>query len=250
LHNLEFYYSLAYYNGRNTNLEEHVLLSCNALYCFGDDLSPKHILEDNSRIRMKHAFQNLIALDLKVHTLQVLEVLAETDELKLKYLGLGALTTCNVPQNPDIVAANARERTLLTKIFPKLKMLEVLKANGSRVMGNSIFQLLIQLKLKLKFAVFNDISSSLPQLNVNEAGEREDWTSEVLADFGQMLLSNDATLDLSQICLNVETRGLWHDLQELNIGFTVRHAEGYHIQSDHNINLNNELIRRYLEIDY
>jgi len=229
-------------------LDLKILLSCESLLYFGAPLISFQISPINIQYRLKLAFGNLIALDLVQYTFDVLEILADVDDLHLRYLGLGDVLPFDVFASG--VVETTRLRGLLEKILPKLKMLEILKVNGDPGIGNSTIKLLTKLKLNLKFAVFIESLAYKRIGGINNPIERDYWDAQVLEEFGQMLLSNDPGLDLSEFYFTVMEEEIPQDLREMNLGFTFISLEDHYEWEGCDVGLNFQSIRRLLGIDF
>jgi len=237
------------YNSKNElDLDFKVLLSCKSLLYFGGSLVFDELPAIEIRHRLQHVFGNLIALDLSSYSFVVLELLAEVDQLQLRYLGLGDLSPYYVLT--DDVFETTTLRDLLERILPKLKMLEMLKINGVPGIGSSTIKLLTELKLKLKLAVFIESLMHKRCYIVEYPDETDYLEAEVLRDFGQMLLSNDRELDLSDFYFIVVEDEIPHDLREMNLDFTFISVEDYYEIAGCDVGLDCQSIKRRLGIDF
>lgn len=195
--------------------------------------------------RLKLAFENLVALDLVSYTFDVLEILADVDHLHLKYLGLGRLLPFVFFEPSD---EPTRLQRLLERILPKLMTLELLKVGAPGIGGNTI-KLLTELKLNLKLGVFQESIEHEPRDSVSDPNERDYFDAEVLADFEQMLLSNDPGLDLSEFFFIVDCEVL-QDLIEMKFGFTFISASDNDEMDVCDVTLSSQSIKQRLGIDF
>lgn len=88
LPNLEFYCSYMYSNDRMSKLNTEVLASCESLRYFGGQMEISQIPELETKNRMQSTFQNLVALDLAYYNAHVLDILADTNGLQLRFFRL------------------------------------------------------------------------------------------------------------------------------------------------------------------
>lgn len=235
---LEFYcVNLISYDG-TSSLSTNVLCTCDSLRYFGGSLEIYQTLEANTRIRLQHAFGNLVALDLTYYTVELLDILADLDDLQLRYFRLGWQDYRDI--STEFRGEHARD--ILEKIVGKLKMLEIFIAINEQGIGNNTIKQFTKMKLNLKLVSFRECA------NIDDLPERDGWEVDDLVKFSQMLLSNDPELDLSQFCFLVKEESVPQDLKEMNIGFT------FIVQGDgpnwYDFTLNDIRIKRRLGINF
>lgn len=225
------------------SLNTEILVSCESLRCFGGQLDIFQHPQLDIGNRMKRAFENLIALDLKEYSVHVLEVLANTNVLQLKYFRVGTVTTFSPEDEEENERARARD--LLGIVVGKLKRLETFVATEPPGITHSIISRLTKAKLKLKYGISVECFDPLEQ------NAPEEWTLDVLVEFGEMLLSNDPDLDLSQLHLVVMEEGdLLQELKDRNIGFTLVSEHDFYWTGCYDFTLNDLSIKRRLGMSF
>lgn len=245
---LEFYCSWTFNSFNLLELDTKVLLSCGSLRYFGASLIPEQIPPIDVRDQMKLAFGNLIALDLQGYSFVALEILAEIDDLQLRYLGLGSASPYD--DSTNAVDVTTTLRGLLERILPKLQMLEILKVDGTPGIGSSTIKLLTELKLNLEVAAFFESFTFRRGFSNNNPNEEDYFTAEVLTDFGQMLMSNDPGLDLSEFYFKLFECEIPQDLEEIDFDFTFISFKELRTETGCYFGLNFQSIKRRLGIAF
>jgi len=181
------------------HLHKDILVSSENLWVFRGSLN----LEDCSFIEAQKPLSNvlskLVALDLENFTIAVIEILARTDGLQLRYLRLGYYDRSSELDGFD--DDKERTRNVLRQLHPRLDRLEVLITSPDVTITNETIQLLIDLELGLSEAVFyhayfcveNEIEEMEPLYEIDPL------QPDVLIAFEDMLLSNNPNIDLSRI---------------------------------------------------
>lgn len=241
--NLEFFYSNQSYGNHTSAINTEILISFESLLYFGAQFEFSQIPDLDTRIRMHRAFENLIALDLVRYNVNVLEILANIDDLKLKYFRVGERQFLD-NAHKDLLE-EARSMDLLDKIVGKLKKLEILIARAQPGIRNDTIKVLTQAKSSLQVGSFHEYDKMYEIRSMTI-----EWDPDVLVKFGEMLLSKDPQLDLTQFCFVVMNEDRLQELKELNIGFMFWCPKNWWRSLDYDIGLNDPGIKRRLGINF
>lgn len=179
-------------------LHRDILVSSENLRAFRGLLNLEDCFFIAAQKPLSHVFSNLIALDLACFTTAIIEILACSESLDLRYLRLG-----DYDCSSEVDGFNDKEktRTALHWLLRRLHRLEVLITSEDATITNATIQLLIDLKLSLSVAVFyhdyfgdeSDEDEEIPWIEVDPL------QPDVLIAFEDMLLSQNPDVDLSRI---------------------------------------------------
>lgn len=203
----------------------------------------------NARRPLSTVFNRLIVLDLELFTAAAIEILANIDNLQLKYLKLG-VHECSFDMDGGY--NEERTRDALHQLLLKVDNLEMLRTSTYVGITNDTIILLTDLELNLSFAVF--YHAYCPPEN-----EDEEWESsveldpiqpDVLLDFRDMLLSKNLSIDLSKIQFVLQEGETLETLEALDTGFTFLRMCEDDFEGCSSPELHDPEIKRYLGIDF
>jgi len=230
-------------------LQSDILVSSSSLRVFKGALDSEDLYAIDSRKPINNIFSKLTALDLDNFKASGIEVLAQLDNLQLKYLRLGYLF---YDSEKDWINEKERSRNALHQLLPKLDRLKILITSLNVGITNDTFQLLIDLELSLSVAVLYDpyVSASIVGEMRNPAIVIDPLQPDLLIAFQEMLLSRNPDIDLSRIhFLSVDLETLTH-LGAIGTGFTFMDSFEYSFGERSKIDLNGTQIKHSLGIDF
>lgn len=205
---------------RYRQLHRDILVSSPSLRVFKGPLNSEDFFAVDIQIPVSYVFSKLIALDLDNFTAVALEILAQIDNLQLKYLRLGyhAYDT-----EVDGLQDEERTRNALHQLLPKLNELEMLITLDDIGVTNDTVQLMTDSELNIKWAVLGHSSfpTEYDEEDVSISIEKDPLHPEVLMAFRNMLLSKNPDIDLSDIRFVLRDGKTAEALEAINTGFTI-----------------------------
>eukprot|EP00210_Caulerpa_lentillifera_P007621 g7279.t1 len=193
LPNLEVFRSIPQLNASLLRLKQIILTSSNSLKAVSTRLETKEIEFIKKNPSAQNIFRNLVALETKCYTREVLELLLEAENLQLRYLGLNYYKE---QYYGDMTRPFAR--SLIDQLLPKLSKLEVLISSCSPGITNKTIKLISKLPMNLQFAVFYE-PAPFNEYEVADDEEEIHFEIKTLNDFSDALSSRCPNLDLSGI---------------------------------------------------
>lgn len=228
--------SLEVYLCSESNFDEHsqqvkrdILCSVNRLRVLRASIQDRDIEDIQSVRPMNDIFHHLIALDLTYFSDNVLQMLATIPNLQLKYLRLGSCRDEYIFQEQEYEITTTRYRDLFHHLLPRLRKLEVLETWFVPGVINETIQLLIDLDLKLKFAVLGHSFVSLEPYRVHDMRRMaaDPLDPNLLTEFRDRLLLRNSELNLSDFHFVFAEPELRESLSATDIGFTFTYERSY-----------------------
>eukprot|EP00210_Caulerpa_lentillifera_P006339 g6055.t1 len=246
LPNLEVFCSCIWYDDLIAKLNREVLACSKKIKAFRGALTKDDWKLIDIQRPATDVFQNLIALDLTDFSAEVLKLLADVGEFKLKYLRLCRFI--DFGHSFEQYSSLAESREYFHQLLPGAKELEVLVVLGLPGVNNTTLELLTQLELNLSFAVLCE--SSTPRQDYDST-EIDSLKPETIVALQEMLLSKNPDLDLSKLSLIVERNDSWENLKSAVKGMTLHHITGIdHFTEQALTGLNSPAMRRHIGIDF
>eukprot|EP00210_Caulerpa_lentillifera_P007610 g7268.t1 len=224
-----------------TELNEKVLVSSDRLRAFKGILCMDNIHFITLEKPLESVFGRLIALDLCFIEVEVLEMLLEVESWQLRYFRIHDGKQMSYSKSTRLRARMAFEKLLL-----KLNQLEIL-ISCQRLITNRSIELMIELNLNLRFAVFFLTGSVLTNNN------KEPIDLGTLIAFRDALLFRCPDLDLSEIRFVMNYDDKRHlNLVEADTGFTfiTLNTLSYSFCNRCNYSLRHPKIKQYLGLDF
>eukprot|EP00210_Caulerpa_lentillifera_P006450 g6162.t1 len=201
----------------------------------------------------QNPFSRLVALDLVSFSAEVLDKLAKLDSLKLRYLKLGDdsnLTNIGLHHQYMMDTLRRAFHNLLTRCC----QLEVLISHLPKMMTNKTIDLLIELQLPLKGAVF-----TLPTFSPENEGLFEpidnlhyqyEHAVASLISLRDIFIKNDPDVDLSAFEIVVVVEAIRSELEKADIGFVISMRHSPLEKAPYNRGLEHPAMKRYLGIQF
>eukprot|EP00210_Caulerpa_lentillifera_P006458 g6170.t1 len=201
----------------------------------------------------QNPFSKLVALDLVSFSAEVLDKLAKLDSLKLRYLKLGDdsnLTNIGLHHQYMMDTLRRAFHNLLTRCC----QLEVLISHLPKMMTNKTIDLLIDLQLPLKGAVFKLHAISSHNVEGFDAIDNPHYQFEhdvaSLISLRDMLCGNDPDVDLSVFEIIVGNEAIRSELEKADTGFVISTTHSPLDKAPYNRGLKHPAMRRYLGIQF